>query len=543
VAAAVSGTVVGSEFYLIYQDKWEDTLGRWYQDCHGRLYATQAAAGTYLIARGPARGTYSVDIVTPATGDFYGGIIVNGYDQGKGWLFRVDSREAASAWRLIKRDPGGDTEYGGVKSAVNGTTYNVELDRTGDVITVTIDGVQFTQQTDGYLQNNELFALFCAANVPSVLYSSLSVPAGSRAITPTVVEMAAYKAAAGRGIVEDLFVVGCDDTQQNHFLGNGIQGGHAPKHQLLFDPAQTHTILLDNDAVRQVFDAGALVHNDTGADDGEATVRMTFYRDRIVVASFLVFDAGSGIDRYGHDIDLLESIMPATFQHNNGGWATYNPLTDWATLAVNQDVPWTTQVVTALNSRITTLFYAIQNAGVGAHDLYARDTDDGWNYAFAANRSNPTLDGATEYITGVVLWPEAAVAYDTAKAQALQDDFTAPYLGVTTGTLDTADGGDVNTDGFNESTGWYTVDADGNEIEVTFDPDGGARSGDAYYSPALKITSWTKPTDPVVQKSTDAGAHWATLTDGTDYVWGVEGGVLYLQYIGEIDAAAVLNVA
>jgi hypothetical protein len=89
------------------------------------------------------------------------------------------------------------------------------------------------------------------------------------------------------------------------------------------------------------------------------------------------------------------------------------------------------------------------------------------------------------------------------------------------------------------------MQADGNNtVQVSFSDTRGASTAYTYYDPVIKITNWTWSGAAVVEKSTDNGTTWTTLTAGTDYnitqdsdEAQVGTNTRYFQYLGTVSGS------
>ncbi len=107
---------------------------------------------------------------------------------------------------------------------------------------------------------------------------------------------------------------------------------------------------------------------------------------------------------------------------------------------------------------------------------------------------------------------------------------------VTVGSLVTDDAGDEDGDGFNESTGWYTLAASPNQVEFSLDPRRGGEASIPFRQLAFKVKNWLASVPEVI---------WLEGSEkylDTDYHASVQENVLYLELLQDIDERSLVRI-
>jgi len=430
------------------------------------------------------------------------------------------------------------TEDGTVRS-INEATY-------GDVHIVAPYNGNMSWNEDA--TTNTVRIYFEPDGVSGDLVIDPTMSATSTSTTVTVTSSGVYKIRfnSAPGMADQLFLPDTDTTNRLGVVSSADMGICIRDYSTFdtFTTFTTSSIALSESSSVRVVVTGTW----TNSSQDATNVKFYLYPDRVTVNEPIHTTSAFSGQYKPIVFTMLASLASEYKQFNNttldGSWTTIPTTSTWTFT----NLTYTTQAAVVRTHTAT----ADPKWYVGYWTYTPRETSVLQNQTYG----DGTLalyalgDTSVSYTAGSTKTDYYQFIFQNGSAldatfQHEGQDYWNPFYTAVTGTKVTSDTGDANTDGYNEGQGYYSMQADGNNtVQVSFSDTRGASTAYTYYDPVIKITNWTWSGAAVVEKSTDNGTTWTTLTAGTDYnitqdsdEAQVGTNTRYFQYLGTVSGS------
>ena len=460
-------------------------LGNWTVEAGG--LTPSAVASSYATIHGGTEGDITVNWTEPASGNTYLSVIFRLYEGewnnaadsfwnatyfsnwGAGTKLRI--RRGFSAFPLEQGDPTGVTMGVNLthvtKIAMRGNYVYFYID---DVLQLTADLGTDARGLLGEVQVGLIGAATAGGTVQSFRFDGLD----SQIQSP-------YRHG-------DIITRAQQATVQELYIGDGSTNWVQQKglcqlaHRASGEPAMGFACLLREVARTEGYLLEEQRGNITREDDSLGSGYMQFTRsnNRVVAVDSIKNYSVSTAIVSSNNIAPDQDLNPFYFETAGGraydgtSVVTYSLSPhDWTTRLNNKTLPLSWQMVGddgADTMRITCCVVNVANWPTSLAKLQTKHNGSGDSISTVVSFDTPT-DLTTYTTRNIYLVEPGETEHDNTVLIGLHHNFSSPpALTVSRGTLLTDQSGDINTDGYNESRGWYEVKASGGQVAASLTP-------------------------------------------------------------------------